>query len=233
MTTFSQLVDDIIAESRRPDQRAEIVQFLNLTMLELHVDDQTGSAVLYGENRQETIVWPTVEDGYVWPLPVPHLYQNLDSVYYPEINRIPRMVNPGVGAALASEVDGAARYYRTGSNFAFFGYYSSSIALSWFERPRRLQYILPKERKVTWDEDAMTFVFAPGTLPAQETEILEQNTNWILQRWRDVLNSGAKAKLYVKLGDETRARLAYSLYQNARRGMMLTEMVTQAPYLER
>lgn len=233
MTTFSQLVDSVIAESRRPDLRTIIENQLNLTMRELHADAKTGLALRYGANLVELSIQPDTEPGYTWTIPNPHLFQNLEAVYYPLLGVAPKLRNPGSAMAYLQNPDGQFYFYRTGDAYAFAGYggVEGLIYLAYYARLRRLKYLSPAQRLVTWDIDAQDFVFADSIAGDEEEQqaALQAETNWMLMRHEDLLAQGVRSKVYARLGDQNRSRLAYSLYESLRPGMVSAESFEFVP----
>src|SRR3546814_15245541 len=53
MTTFSQLVDTIMSESRRPDLQTEIATYINQTVRELHFDSEQNKILYFNDNMRE------------------------------------------------------------------------------------------------------------------------------------------------------------------------------------
>src|SRR5690606_18860425 len=136
MTTFSQLIDSVIRESRRPDLRTIIESQLNLTVRELHADSRTGMALRYGANLKELVVLATAETGFVWKIPDAHLFQNLEAVYYPNQEVTPKSRSPGSAMAYMDSPDGIYYFYRTGDAYAFSGYggLNEPIYLAYYAR---------------------------------------------------------------------------------------------------
>src|SRR6478735_8331283 len=83
MTTFSQLVDEMIVETRRPDLKTEIATYLNQTIREVHFEPSRGNVVHYGENRKETQLTANVDSGYIWDIPNPSTFQGIEAVRFP------------------------------------------------------------------------------------------------------------------------------------------------------
>ena len=52
MTTFSQLVDSVVEDTRRPDLRTTIGQYVNQQIRELHIGPN-GAAMKYNDNLVE------------------------------------------------------------------------------------------------------------------------------------------------------------------------------------
>src|SRR3546814_6462953 len=61
MTTFSQLVDTIMSESRRPDLQTEIATYINQTVRELHFDSEQNKILYFNDNMREVQLTATSE----------------------------------------------------------------------------------------------------------------------------------------------------------------------------
>src|SRR4051812_37916301 len=84
MTTFSQLVDEMVVETRRPDLRSEIAVYLNQTIREVHFEPGKGNVVHYAENRKEDQITATSDSGQLWDLPSPQNFQGIEAVRFPD-----------------------------------------------------------------------------------------------------------------------------------------------------
>lgn len=226
MTTFSQLVDDMVAESRRRDLQLEIEKYANQTIRDCHFNEENRSLVLFGENRQEALVYATDDESYVWPIEKPQLFAQLEVIHCPDVGMDAVLRNPSQMNTRANR-DGNPLYYRTGPNIAItgFGQTDSPIQIAWFAYPRRLVYYAVAARPMRWDEETESKVYSTAynaTLELRE-EADDLCTNWLLSRWPDLIREGVRAKLYKKLNDSERMRSAYSAFESNRRAMVAAE----------
>src|SRR3546814_13841747 len=82
MTTFSQLVDTIMSESRRPDLQTEIATYINQTVRELHFDSEQNKILYFNDNMREVQLTATSESDFSWKIPNPGVWQTLRTVAY-------------------------------------------------------------------------------------------------------------------------------------------------------
>lgn len=230
MTTFSQLVDDMVRESRRPDLLADICDYLNQTIREVHFTADQNNAVLYAENLREDQLTANSDTGFLWNIPNPALFQRMLAVRYDSLHSregyvYVKELSPGRGMNFAEQF-----FYRAGASFFFSGYggLNSLISLAYYEYPRRLKYYAVADRPAVWDTELMDFVYVSAADVSDDTRLAARNltSNWLLVRWRDVLVEGLKAKVYKRVSDDSRSRTSYSLYANLRNGLITSESVT-------
>jgi len=237
MTTFSQLLDEMVLETKRPDLLNEMARYLNQTIREVHFEPGRGNVVLYGENRIEDQITTTAETGEIWPIPNPGTFQAIEAVRYPTtyLGRMEYVPERTPGPNLSSE---EFYFYRSGSAFVFGGNYGyggvgAFIQISWFEYPRSLKYKLSADREATYDEESGVWTYQTvnsvdyDSTPELQAVARSLNSNWLLMRWADVLREGLRAKVYKRLSDETRQRTSYSLYQQLRQGLFTSEVTSQ------
>lgn len=229
MTTFSQLVDKMILETRRPDLASEIRSYVVQTIRELHNRPDTNAAVQYRNNLKELQLAANLEVGFTWTIPNAQIFQSMQAVRYDSI------CEPGGDPVYAMErIPGRAMrdskyfYYRATDYFAFanYGGNGSGISLAYYEYPRALKYYAVADRPATYDsEDGWNY---PGgtTDPVLQAAIREKVTNWLLDRWDMVIEEGVRAKVYKRVADDSRSRTAYSLYAQLRMGLFASEVAT-------
>lgn len=228
MTTFSQLVDSAVLETKRPDLRQEIANYLNQTIRELHFEPSRGNILHYKENLREDLLVANVESGFGWDIPDPANFQGMAVAKYLSawgrdgLNIYPRERTPSRG--LRDETD---YFYRAGSRFYFanYGGVNAQIAIAYFEFPRRLLYKAagPTRYAEYNPEDGWTY---PGGANTDELQLAARtlSSNWLLIRWVDVVAEGLRAKIYKRLSDDARARTCYSLYAQLRQGLVTSEI---------
>ncbi len=226
MTTFSQLVDEMVAETKRPDLVSEIVSYTNQTIRELHFDPERNCAVLFDSNRNERQLVVDVEDNFVWNIEDITTFQQMEAVRYDgqfdtDGEQIyPERVNPG--RAIRFKL---FAYYRTGQSFAFkgCGNVGSIVSISFFAYPRALKYYAPDQRPASYDlQNGWTYATGIDTPELREAAEIA-TSNWLLLRWKICVEEGVRAKVYKRVGDETRSRTSYSLYAQLRKGLFTSE----------
>jgi len=237
MTTFSQLIDMLVEESLRPDMRPFMRNALNLTIREQHfILDGGGketAPVGFTDNLREELVEATSDD-FTWPIPVPARFQMMEAVYYAMYGRYATERKPSSLRQFVDSDDGGQYgYYRTAGQLAFtnFGGVGSQIMLAWFEFPKTLTYYAAGARPATWDEESESWTYLPSYDVSDATREEARNlcTNWMLERWADLLLAGLRAKIYARLADEVRMRTSYSTYQGLRVGLLATETYNMTP----
>jgi hypothetical protein len=234
MTTFSQLIDEMVLETKRPDMINEIATYLNQTIREIHFEPGKGNVVFYDSNRKEDQVIADVDSGLVWPIPNPTVFQGIEAVEFPGQllgkDGFATEVSPGPRIKTMPFV-----YYRSGQAYVFggavgYGGVNASINISWYEYPKSLKYKRTGTREATYDvETGWTYYDLTGsggvnwTLLANQEAAQDRVTNWVILRWADVLREGLRAKIYKRLSDQLRATTSYSLYAQLRQGIFTGE----------
>lgn len=231
MTTFSQLVDKMVLETRRPDMRAEIASYLNQTLREVHFEPSRGNVTLFRENYREATVTIDSEDRQTWTAPNPALLQNITAVRYDSVfNRDGRRVyaeqlTPGPRMESSDYF-----YYRAGSQVVFggligYGAIGGTISVAYYEYPPSLKYYAEASRPASYDPaTGWTYLAEYDTSDAQREIAQALTTNWLLLRWETVLEEGLRAKIYKRLSDDGRQRTTYSLYMQLRQGLYTSEV---------
>lgn len=237
MTTFTQLIDEMVNETVRPDMRGVMADYLNQTIREVH--NKTGQSnepmpVFYPDNRVEELVAlsgmdDSTDQKYLWTIPKMTTFQQMEAVYYRSVSRYAQLRNSKVALGFNSnEVSARYYYYRSGPLFAFMnpGADGQYIALSWFEYPRNLPLYDAGKSPVLYDATADDYVL--NAARADQTLTLDQalslSTNWLLQKHPHVMREGLRAKIYKRMSDGSdRARLSFSQFEVLKTGIQNTE----------
>lgn len=227
MFTFSQLVDDLVSETKRPDLVSEISRFLNQTIRELHATPDRNATIFYEENFNEVSLTADTETGYTWEITNPTRFQKMAGVRFSSVYDSDG--NPAWAelAATGPRMNHADwYYYRVGGTFVFSGYggVDGVIDLGYYEFPRSLNYFASAARPATYDEDTGWTYHTDynGTAELQETA-RGMVSNWLILRWNQIIAEGLRAKVYKRVSDDSRARTCYSLYQSLRQGLWTSE----------
>lgn len=233
MTTFSQLVDDAMFEVKRPDMVREIADYLNQTIRECCASPQSNLAALYTSNLIETQLTATSED-LVWDVPNVGTFQHLLAVRYDSVysDGDPVYAKPmSPGRAMNSQ---SFFWYRAGNYVVFkgFGGVGALVSLAYFEYPRSLKYKAVANRKVTWDDET-GFTYDPTlTTPELQAAAYLLECNWMLERWEDALKEGLRAKVYKRVGDDTRAARCYSFFMGQRNLLFTSESISAGGWVD-
>lgn len=226
MTTFSQLVDKVVAESKRPDMIQTIADYCNQSIREQFFHPQNESYILYPDAMKEDMLTVTNDVPFGWLIPDRTVFQAPGAAKYLGVWDLggeqpwAKIVRPG---RIMDQESFFA--YRSG-NYVFFhgaGGQGAFIAFSWYEYCRELKYYEPANRPARWDVDS-GWTYHPDfdTDEITRAEARLRVTNWIIEGYPMVIQEGTKAKLYKRNSDEERARLAYSLYQSGRMNLAST-----------
>ena len=233
MTTFSQLVDELVLETRRPDMRNEIGTYLNQTIRELHFEPTKGNAIFYKSNLGEEIVLATLASGQGWTIPDSTIWQTMAAVRFDSVFDLgkpvyPPFLTPGRG------LNGRQYfYYQAGDSYFFSGYggVGAAISLAYYQYVRRLKYYAAGARPAEYDDDSgWTYAAAFDGTPELQASAQRFTTNWLLMRWKEVIAEGLRAKVYKRLSDDLRARTCYSLYSTLRQGLYTSEVAELGSY---
>lgn len=234
MTTFSQLVDQLVAETRRPDMALDAQRYCNQTIRELHTDPENNKILFFASNFKQLLLTANVENGFSWEMPNPATFQKLHVVQFMGVYDGGNQVFSTPTTPGRHLISLRNYHYQAGNHFFFNGYggLNQQIALGYYEFPQRLMYQAPADRLVTWDDETQTFQYdASLNTPELREAALAKATNWILTRWEDTVAEGLRAKLYKRTSDTERARTCYSMYQAMRSGFWTSENAQTAEYL--
>lgn len=226
MYTFSQLVDEMVSETKRPDLVSEIARYVNQTIRELHFDPQRGGALFYDENFREERLVSASDSSFTWEIANPTTFQKMLAVGYP--GQFSRHGEPvwAVETTPGRHLNNLTNfYYRSGNTFVFsgFGGVGGTIQLGWYEFPSSLKYKAEAARPAQYDIESGWTYHANVNTPELQAAARELVTNWMILRWADIVAEGVRAKLYKRLSDTERARTSYSLYQSLRQGLWTSE----------
>lgn len=228
MTTFSQLVDSIVTEVRRPDLLDDVASYLRQTIRELHFTPEKGNVITYRDNMVEDQLTADSASGFKWAIPNPATFQMMQAVRFDSLfSRDAEFVYaPEVlpGRALQNRT---VFYYRAGNIYYFSGYggLNSIISLAYYEYPRQLKYKEVADRPATYDvELGWSYKSDWDTNDDMRLDARNLSSNWLLLRWADVLAEGLRAKVYKRVSDDARARTCYSLYSQLRQGLFTSEV---------
>ena len=235
MTTYSQLVDQLVLETRRPDMKLDIARYCNQTIRELHTDPETNKILFFADNFKQLQLTADVDNGFAWEIPNPAVFQKLHIVGFAGVydgNGKPTFSTPTTPGRHLNTL--AHYHYQAGNHFFFNGYggVGMKLNLGYYEFPQRLSYQAEVDRLVTWDEEAQVYEYDVSlSTPELREAALKKVTNWILTRWEDTVAEGLRAKVYKRVSDTERARTCYSMYQAMRSGMWTSENAQTAEFL--
>lgn len=232
MTTFSQVVDELVLESLRPELKTFIGNSINQVIRELHAAPKQGGAILFNSNLVEVQITTTVEQGHEWEITNPQLFQRMGAVRFDVFGTgKDAFAKERTPASMYIEDYRDKLYYRTGQSYSFVNYggLGATISLAYFEFPRRLTYYESNVRPAVWNPvtDAWAYLAEYDVSDAARLNALRLTTNWVLQRWLDLVMQGVRAKIFARIGDEARAPIAYSNFESMRQDMISSETYTE------
>src|SRR5882757_6030616 len=162
MSTFSQIIDELVVEHLRPDLRVTITEYLNQTIREVHnkpvSSSQAPDPVLYESNRVEEIF--TVPDTPPsWSIPDVTRFQRFETAWYTSQGVYSQKRHPS--RAFQHGVNPCDPYwYRAGSYIVMNGAaQGEEVKLSYFQFPRRLTYYAVALRPATFDIETGTYTY--------------------------------------------------------------------------
>lgn len=226
MTTFSQLVDEIVTEHLRPDLLVTVTSYANQTIRELHSKSKDSSPILFHSNRVEE-EWTTTAEPAVWTIPNVARFQRLETAFIPLIGEY--IVERSLSKL--NDFNNYIKYawYRSGPTIAFTNLLTGTVVrLAYFTFPKNLVYYTTANRLVTWNPETEAYTYTGAPTDEEKAERLENATNWILERWGEsTVKQGVRSKIFARLGDPERSRMAYSQYESMREQMHSSEMWQQ------
>jgi len=233
-TTYSQLVDEILSLSARPDRTVAIQRFVNQTIRELHSDEK-GGVFFFDKNLIEDQLTADANSGFSWTTPAG--FQRMQTVRYQgQADRenpqgaYAKALRPGVGQNRVAHF-----YYRAGKVVYFSGYGLSGdvIDIAYYQFPKHLAYYESALRPASWDlptteaDGDAAYSYLTATTAAEKVIAEGLSTNWLLEDWDDLVREGSLAKVYKLQADTERAATHFSLYQRQRPALYTTEAFVQ------
>lgn len=229
MFTFSQMVDEIVSEVKRPDLTSEIARYVNQTVRECHFDPERNAVQFYRNNGKELAITSTTEASHVWRIPNPTTFQKLAGVQYPiKFGGDGQSVWPTETTPGRHLKDLDYYFYQAGDSFVFSGYGGVGVPINlyYFAFPASLPYFRANCRPMEYDYLGTKKYSADWIHEHARDDATLLCTNWVLQRWSDIVSEGVRAKLYKRVSDTERARTCYSLYAQLRKGLVTSESAT-------
>jgi hypothetical protein len=224
MTTFSQLVDDVVTELLRPDLKTAIAAYTNQTIRELHFKPGSNVPVKYDANRFEDELTITTDGSWSWAIPSATRFQDVEAIYLDYIGRYVERRNPRIALEVSYEPYADLYWYRSGPSISIAGVRDGWTGkISYFMYAQTFAYKTVSQRVVVYDADTDSYKFRDGTPGTPTEEQLDRETCWLLQRWADTVKEGVRAKAWKRLADGDRARMAYSSFESMRDAVWGTE----------
>lgn len=226
MTTFSQLVDHVVADTGRPNLTSRVARYLNQVVREVHAD-AAGAMVLYPRNLVEDLLTANVSAGFSWAMPKQIQFikaVRYDSVFSQAGHPVyAKGVSPGPALNRFPHA-----FYQSGSSIFFQGYggLNATIAIGYYTFLPSLLYFPAATRPGEYDASG-AFVVNPNFV-GTEDDARALTTHWLLERWGDtVLYEGALAKTFKGVDESNdRSRNTFSVYNTMRESLVQVERAT-------
>lgn len=223
---FSELVDDVVRRTNRPDFLLDIVKYANSVIRTVHHCE-----VFYRDLKEVEVI---VNDGmgdnpqtYVWDRPAD--FRLLSTVKYlghwlnPK-ESFPPNIPPGIGQSNRDRF-----YYAVGDKFVFYDKLGiNRIGISYLTKPKTFKYYPENERPAvynrvdgTWKylvvnpDGTKSYVDTLGD-PALELAAQDLVADWLIRDYDDMLSSGISTKIFSILQDP-RNKVEYSTFKEALR----------------
>lgn len=230
MTTFSQLVDELVVSTGRINQQRDIQAFVNQVIRECHADER-GRPYIFARNLIEDTLTATVETGQTWEPPMG--FQVMQTARYGSIaNNNGQPIYPKFQMPGRRLNQQRYYYYRSGTSFIFaeYGGVGSTIDLAYYVLPLRLGYFAPGSRPATYDDATRQFTYfdltgtggLDYTQPDNQEAARNLVTNWVLLNWPDVVRWGVRASIYPVVGD-ARSTQHFAKFNILRNQLILEE----------
>lgn len=205
--------------------RAAIASYTNQTIRDVHFRPNLNSPILYDANRYEDEVTVTSDGMWLWSIPSNTRFQDVEAIFVNELGVYVNRRNPRIALTQSFEPDANLYWYRSGPAIAINGVAAGWTAkLSYHMFPRTLGYkpaTGANARAVRFNPDSDAYELITGGVPSEAQ--LELETHWVLQRWADTIKEGVRAKVWKRLGDMERTRMAYSAFESMRTSIWNTE----------
>ena len=225
--TFSGIVDEIVHESNRVQEKlTSIPRFVNDTIAELQ------QSQLFAEDMYEEIIDAPVtatDSGQqvVWEKPL--RWRKMQAVKYSNYlgNTVyPKCCRPSAGQESMDDF-----YYASGNAIVIAGKYGMTApVIAYYKTSPMLKYYEPEQRPAKCDSSNGQWSYLLGGVYVQSLATPEEEelarakvSNWLIQRYGNVLVNGALAKLYKMIGD-TRNSLAYSQFMSSKQDVLNNEI---------
>jgi hypothetical protein len=211
---FSELVDIVIARTGRSDRLEDAISFANQTIRSVQ------SRIFCHNNLIEDQI-PVTADPFLWTNPIN--FQRLKLARYSDgefpVNKLSK------GQDIYPN-----RYYAGAGYIGFTGMTTGSlIDVAYYAFQPRLKYYAVGARPATaeynFDTEQFDFTYydltagndLDYTLAANQALARKKVSNWILLKWREMIEEGTLTKVWKLCGETERATMAFSLFEKTRR----------------
>lgn len=218
---FSEAIDELLAQVRRPEQRSNVPQYFNTTIRECDVFK--GS--FFNRDLFEAVI-VTTADPHIWAKPT--RFRSMRAVKYVESEEFPSYIQPG-----KRQVDNFGKlldyyFYVIGTDFIFRGpTVAADINVAYYIYPRTFKYYAVADRPAVFDRELETWAYHTDydINDTQRALAEELVSHWLLIDWIELIKEGARARLYKNLPDE-RVRQTFASYKSMQNDLINGEGFT-------
>lgn len=204
---FSELVDEVVARTIRPDRLTDHADCANQTIREL------SSRAYFFKNLVEDTI-EADSDPYIWTRPI--RIQRLRTIQYSD-GSFPDFIQPGRKQQNQdSYYYGAATYYVLKGVLFSASAGSGSFNVAYYQFPKNLKYYADvADRPAVYDKttEEWTYNAAYDTDDVARSVARALVSNWLLADWYDLVKEGTSAKIFKIVNDETRASTHFSFFE--------------------
>lgn len=210
---FSELVDDIVSASGRPDMREDVIDYANTIIRKIH------AKALWDRNFKSIAVGnPNPREGYLrWTRS--NDVQVIRTIHIPEKDVY--LTYQRVGRHLKRQRD---YYYAEGNDIIMVSDGICNATIGYYRRPTRFKYYTPDQRPAVFDcvTEKWTYL-VPHSQGDYTHELFRDEdqffarravADWIIHEYPDAIKAGVLNYIYSQVGDD-QARSQYAIFKDA------------------
>ena len=191
---FSELIDEAVAISGRPNRITDITTYANNTIRECDVLELWARDLIEAQLTAAAVP-------FTWTVPTNFRQirtANYDNLFWP------KFIEPG-----KKQTDHEFFYYRASDYFVFANVSTGTLVnIAYYSYLKRLYYFAVGARPAVWDPVAETWSYLSGGVyvPTLGTDALDAAaralvTNWLLEDWYNTILTGTTAKILTAIND--------------------------------
>ena len=221
---FSELVDEVIRDTKRGSDLLQVVDLANSTIRECQV--YKGSAFV--RDLLEITATTATANPYIFTKPT--RWRKLQALQFAFDASFPPLVAPG------QIIQGKTQYFYAASTyFSIFGAGDLAVLnIAYYQYCRRFAYytgLSGSERPAVYDREAEIFVY-DATFDVSDTtraNARDLTAHWLLEDWYNMVKTGVAAKVFARAGDDA-SKVAFATYKSQQEDLLMGEftVATQA-----
>lgn len=219
---FSEIVDDILQQTRRLDQAVNIASYVNATLREC----QVFKGRFFARDLVEDVINAT-SDPFIWTRPV--RFRGLRAAKYVEENEFPDFIQPG-----KKQTDQWGKikdhfFYAATDYFAFSGAGdTATINVAYYKYTRNFRYYVVADRPAVYDRETEIWSYHDDF---DDSDVLKEQaedvvSHWLMLDWLELIKEGARAKLWKNLSDENKGPKTFASYKSMQVDLLSGEAFT-------